>query len=597
MCCLSWRHLADKAEEETYLMRGMKTVDSTRLPLPHEKLPDPRIYIGGKPLYVIPAGSSIIGEKEFLLRVKTISELLFETVYRCFGPRSLYKLIINEEGTSFLTNDAYTIFGRLKVADPLGQIIVGGAIDVGKNCGNGSSTCIILATKLLTEFAKARLKGMNIQPMLKACLDAHRLLLRNKERLSRALSAPGLHVRKLVECYLEGTALSEHKSHFGKIFDDVVHYLQASKKENFYRLENVYVRTVLLSSPSFSRAVPGLALMREKTIYGFPDSLEQAKLVLYKGEFGAKPKGLTEHYEHKITIGTPEDYRNFMRWKRSHIVAQLNPFIEKGINVILVEKGIDESVLEVAANEGIVMIMRFSPQEFDHLAKVAGVVPLSAYSGIEQIHITEVRKVYHQEITGSHWWFLEGFPEPEGCEILLSCPTQLFLQEAERLMYGCLKFLRRFFEDPRIVFGGGNYELMLAELIREYSLTIPNKEQLALQMIADSLETIPELLASSSGIDHVDSIAKMKAMMNSGSFPGIDTEEKKIKDMSERAVIEPAFVKEYAILVALQIVYTVLRIDGMVASRKLSKEEAYYVERTEKTTKEERDKIYREYGI
>lgn len=67
--------------------------------------------------------------------------------------------------------------------------------------------------------------------------------------------------------------------------------------------------------------------------------------------------------------------------------------------------------------------------------------------------------------------------------------------------------------------------------------------------------------------------------------------------MLKRSKLIPAFVKEYAVSVALQIAYTILRVDGVVASRKYSKEEVYYSERTEKTSKEVREKIYRDHGI
>ncbi len=478
-----------------------RDVDSLRLPLPHEKVPQPKIFLHGKPILVLPAGSLLESKRDYLTKVKTISQLLHQIIYPCFGPRSMYKLIITEEGTSFLTSDAYTIFARLKVTDPVAQIIVGGGIDTGKNCGDGSSTSILLATRILIELINAQEEGIDSSSILRGCLEAHELIRKNKNRLSVEVEDPEQLIEKLVSRYLEGTILSNYKEHFARIIYNIVKYLGASGAGSSYKLENVYIRTALLSSPYYSRAIEGLALVREKHLYALFNSFAKVNLVLYKGEFQSKPKGITQYYDHKFRIKSPSDYTAFINWRQNFSVEEFKRLLEKNVNVVLVEKGAEKNVLKTAVRYGILVITRFSPQEFNHIAEVAGVNPISNIFDIRPDEIVTVRKIYHAEIGVASWWFIEGFPNPRGCEILLTGPNQLFLQEAERLIYGCLKWLRQFLEDPRVVCGGGHYELALAQLRREFSLNYESREQLVLQKISEALGIIPSLLAHSCGMD------------------------------------------------------------------------------------------------
>ncbi len=67
--------------------------------------------------------------------------------------------------------------------------------------------------------------------------------------------------------------------------------------------------------------------------------------------------------------------------------------------------------------------------------------------------------------------------------------------------------------------------------------------------------------------------------------------------MRSRGVVEPIHLKRQSIFSAFEAAITLLRVDEVLRSRKLSKEEKYYLERLEKTTPEATRKVYREYGI
>jgi len=116
------------------------------------------------------------------------------------------------------------------------------------------------------------------------------------------------------------------------------------------------------------------------------------------------------------------------------------------------------------------------------------------------------------------------------------------------------------------------------------------------EKIAEAFESVPSILAESSGLNPLDAVLDLRRLGHD-RFMGVDGSNRRIDDMSVQQIVEPIHVKRQSIVSAFEAAITVLRVDDVVRSRKLSKEEKYYLERLEKTTPEATRKIQRDYGI
>ncbi len=569
-----------------------------REPLKHERLPDPGIYVGGKPVYVLPSGTERERGDAALVQHIEIIEGVMGLVKSCLGPNSRYKLIKAESGADFLTKDAFTIFTKVQLTHPLAQVVVGAGVDAARVTGGGSTTTVIIAAQILKNLLSLVRSGVKQSVLVSGCLRALERIRKESEHLSILEKDPLGAVRSVVRTALAGSLLAPYTEVFENLVLDAVRYTRALETKEFWRLEDIYMRAQVGGALSDSRLVRGLALLREGI---HPATLEHRKkggLLLVKGEFNLPRKGKTPHYEHQFNLSSPEEYARMLRSKQGILIDVMSRVLESGADVILVEKGVDDVALDYLVRRNVIVIRRFPPQEFEHVMAVTGARPVADFSDASPSDVVTVKLVDFVRIAGNTWWFLEGFADARSCEVFFRGPDDLTLKEGERLLKGVFKLLAGFLKDPRYLFGGGWYEVMLAKELRNYSRMIHDRGQIVVERVAEALEYIPYLLAETSGLDALATVAELRRLNAvDGQKFGVDGHSRRVEDVRRLKIVEPLHVKLQSVVSAFEAAVTVLRVDQVIRSRKLSNAEKYYLERLEKTTPEATRKIYRDYGI
>lgn len=67
------------------------------------------------------------------------------------------------------------------------------------------------------------------------------------------------------------------------------------------------------------------------------------------------------------------------------------------------------------------------------------------------------------------------------------------------------------FQNDSVVAGGGAIEMELSKYLRDYSRTIPGKQQLLIGAYAKALEIIPRQLCDNAGFDATNILNKLRA--------------------------------------------------------------------------------------
>ena len=97
--------------------------------------------------------------------------------------------------------------------------------------------------------------------------------------------------------------------------------------------------------------------------------------------------------------------------------------------------------------------------------------------------------------------FIEGCKNPKAVTLLIRGATQRMTAEAERSIHDALCVIRDLIQEPKIVAGGGAPEMEMASVLRKYAESITGREQLAIRIFAEALESIPVTLAENAGLD------------------------------------------------------------------------------------------------
>ncbi len=125
-------------------------------------------------------------------------------------------------------------------------------------------------------------------------------------------------------------------------------------------------------------------------------------------------------------------------------------------------------------------------------------------------------------------------------------------------------------EYPYAIVGGGASEAIVSQQIREWSNSLSGRFQLAVEKFADSIETIPLVLAENAGMDVIDTQVQLRAKATNAAKPkyGVDVLNSKVADVAAKDIYEPLAVKEQVINAATEVASMILRIDDVIAASK-----------------------------
>ena len=142
------------------------------------------------------------------------------------------------------------------------------------------------------------------------------------------------------------------------------------------------------------------------------------------------------------------------------------------------------------------------------------------------------------------------------------------MDEMERAIKDGLGDVASVIKDRKVVAGAGAIEMELSKRLREFSNSLPGREQLAVREFADALEFIPLTLSENAGLDPIDILTELKARHdNNEVHAGINIFTNKVEDAFAQGIIEPVRIKQQAISSACEVAVMILRIDDVLASK------------------------------
>ena len=111
-----------------------------------------------------------------------------------------------------------------------------------------------------------------------------------------------------------------------------------------------------------------------------------------------------------------------------------------------------------------------------------------------------------------------GCPRAKTATMILRGGAEQFIDEVERSLHDAIMIVRRAVKNDSIVAGGGAIEMALSRYLRDYSRTVPGKEQLIIDAYAKAFEIIPRQLCENAGFDATNILNKLRQKHASGKF-------------------------------------------------------------------------------
>ncbi len=518
--------------------------------------------LSGVPIIILKEGSKRESGKDAQRKNILAAKAVAESIRTTLGPKGMDKMLIaGEEAT--ITNDGATILREMDIEHPVAKMIVEVAKAQDDEIGDGTTTAVIIAGKLL-EKAEGLLDQdvhptVIVQGYKQAAARAQKVL----SEMAVDVSADEATLSKIARTAMLGKGIEMAMDKLAALSVEAAQAIAGFEGKDIE--ENI--KTVMIPGGRIddSSIIYGIVLEKERTSLEMPKKIENAKIMLLEGTLEIKKLDT----DAKVTITEAKSLSSFKEGEEMVIKSQVDAIAAAGANVVFCEKGIGVTAQNYLARQGMLGVRRVSREDMKMLAlatgaRLVGDVMAVASRDLGSAALVEERKVGKEK----KMLFIEGCPQAKAVTIILHGVSEQVLEEMERALDDSLNVVLDVIRSRKIVPGGGAPEMIVAENLRQYASTLEGREQLAVRAFADAVEAIPLTLAENSGFDPLDSLAALRAKTGQGKAFGLDMATGQPSDMLAAGIVEPLKVKTQAIKSATEAATMVLRVDDVIAAKR-----------------------------
>ncbi|MDI6887206.1 MAG: thermosome subunit beta [Candidatus Thermoplasmatota archaeon] len=519
----------------------------------------------GTPILVLKEGTTREKGKSAQSANITAAKAIADAVRSTLGPRGMDKMLVDSMGDVVITNDGVTILKEIDVEHPAAKMLVEVAKTQDQQCGDGTTTAVILAGELLKNAES--LVDQNIHPTIivsgyrlasnKACeiLDkiAEKVSIKDKEILPKIaataiMSKSAAASKDLLADIAVKAVTSIVEERDGKIIADT---------------DNVQIVKKHGGSIDDTELVEGIIVDKEVVHAGMPKRVENAKIALLDCALEIKKTEV----DAKIEITDPKQLQAFLAEEENMLKRMVDKVKASGANAVFCQKGIDDLAQHYLAKNNIYAVRRVKESDMKKLAKATGGKLVTRIDDLTKEDLGNAKEVYEKKIGEDNLTFVTGCKEAKAVSILLRGGTEHVVDEMERSVHDALSVVACALEDAKIITGAGAAATEIALALRDYASTVGGREQMAIESFADAIEVVPRTLAENAGMDPIDTLIELRKAHKEGKGTvGVNVLANKISDM-KGIVIEPIRVGRQAILSATDATVMILRIDDVIAAK------------------------------
>ncbi len=532
-----------------------------------------------QPIFILPENIQRVMGKDAQRNNILAARLVADAIKTTLGPKGMDKMLVDSIGDITITNDGVTILDEMEIEHPAAKMMVEVAKTQEDEVGDGTTTAVIFAGKLLENAEK--LLDEKIHPTVIA--RGYRIASEKAHEIAKEISlkiSPEQQdlLRQIVMTAMTGKGAEAAKE---KLADIVVNAIMqvmeksegregSGERKIFVDKANIKLEKKKGDGIEDTELISGIVIDKEKVSIDMPSQVREAKIALIDTALELK----SPETDTKIQITAPEQLQAFVNQEEKILQEMVNKIKESNTNVILCQKGIDDLAQYYLAKENILAIRRIKKSDMELLAKATGAKIINNLNELTENDLGNAAlvKEVKQGAEGEGMIYVTGCKNPKALTILIRGGTEHVIDELERAIKDGIGDVSIALEKGLVVAGGGAFEIELAKRLRAFSHGIKGREQLAVNFFADSLEVIPKTLAENAGLDPIDVLTELKARHDNNELTaGLNIgASQQICDVLKEGIIEPLEIKNQALKSASEVTTMILRIDDVIASSKTS---------------------------
>jgi len=522
--------------------------------------------MGGTPLFIYREGTKREKGKDAKHNNIFAARAVANAVRSTLGPRGMDKMLVSATGDIVITNDGATIAGEMDIQHPAARMMIEVAKTMDQECGDGTTTAMILAGELLKKAED--LLELNLHPTIitRGYMMAADRALKKAEELAMVIHFDDTELlRKIAMTAMMSKAVSGLREHLADVSVAAVRSI-AIKKDGTadVNLDNIQVVKRQGGSTIETEFIKGIVLEKAPVLVSMPRMVHKGRIAILSGSLEVKKTEV----EANIRITSPDQLHAFLDAEEDMLRAMVRHIVAAGANVVVCGKGIDDLVQNALAKEGIMAIQKVNGKDLERMAKATSGHIVDRAADLEPDDLGHASEVDVHQVEGEEMTFVKGCKDPSAVSLFIRGGTMHVVDEADRSLDDALNVVAVALRDGKILTGGGATSVELAMDLRDYANTIGGREQLAVMAFADALEVVPKALAENAGMDPMDVLVELRRRHRAGARnEGVAVLHGGTADMMELGIIEPIRLVRQEISSATEVAIMVVRIDDIILSK------------------------------
>ncbi|KJS80394.1 MAG: chaperonin [Peptococcaceae bacterium BICA1-8] len=472
------------------------------------------------------------------------------------GPKGLDTMLVDQFGDVVITNDGVTILNLMEVNHPAARMMINIAKAQQQEIGDGTTTATLMAGEMVTEGFNQVAQGVPVARVIEGLRKGVKAAIngiQEKSQVLKGLADPLLHNIAMI-------AGREHED----IAQLVVKAAQIIGQEKLAD-SNLKLSDIIKAIEGAENEVfLGVLINKERMNKQMPREISGDVKVLVIDD-ALEPEEIDDE-----ALATESGFARYLEL-REEFKANLLKIISLGVNVVLVDRGVDDLAEEILADAGLIVVQRVANKELRNVAE---------HTGARMIKRTGLKKsteeianflglangVYENEKL-EHIRVLGGRAKPMAT-VLVSASTQEIVGERERIAKDAAAAVQAAIKGG-IVPGGGSLELQVAREVDELKKDLRGMAAFGINCVTAALQRPFLQIVANAGFNPLEKLGDVtQAQVEQQKFSlGTNCDSGDVTDMLELGVVDPTLVKIYALKAAGEVAEAILRIDTIIRKK------------------------------
>ncbi|OIO40256.1 thermosome subunit [Candidatus Pacearchaeota archaeon CG_4_9_14_3_um_filter_31_7] len=520
-----------------------------------------------QPVYILPENVQRMMGRDAQRNNILAARIVAETVKSTLGPKGMDKMLVDSTGDVVITNDGVTILQEMEIEHPAAKMVVEVAKTQDQEVGDGTTTAVILAGKLLENAEQLLDQKIHSTIIVKGYRLAEKKAQEVLNQLSHMVDPSNEELLKnIAMTSMTGKGAEVAKEYLTNlIIKAVKQIMKISEGKYEINFDDIKLEKMKGKGVEDSELLQGIVIDKERVNQDMPQKITNARIALIDSPLEIKgPETDT-----KISISSPDQLQSFLEQEEKILKEMVEKVKNSKANAVFCQKGIDDVAQYYLSKEGIYAVRRVKKDDLERLSRATGARIISNLKELDENVLGKSALVEEKKEGDEIFTYITGCENPKAVTIIIRGGTEHVVDETQRAIKDGIGVIVASIKDGRVVAGGGSFEIELSRRLREYAKNFSGREQLAIEKFADALESIPITLAENAGLDPIDILTELKSRHEAGENEvGLNLLVGKIEDTFEAGVVEPLKIKTQALKSATEVATMILRIDDVIASGK-----------------------------